>query len=141
MLAYWPHPYPIRTCGSTPEAGCATAVFSTHGISYSQVCGRVRGYQKGRTEGFGPFNIDRRFVSAGVVLDGILITHGDWIKKHIWAYVTGQRRITKYVGHKYCPCANYRFNGAIPSSIGNDYYCDSGSDDFPSTQTFYTDPL
>ena len=46
---------PIRTCGSTEEAGCASAVFFTHGISYSQVYGRVRGYQKGDTSGFGPY--------------------------------------------------------------------------------------
>ena len=114
---------PIRTCGSTPEAGCASAVFSTHGISYSQVCGRVRGYQKGVPEGFGPFNNLRRYVSAGVVLDGILISHGDRMKKHIWAYVTGTHRIVKGVNNEYCPCADYRFNGVIPSFIGNDYYC------------------
>ena len=132
---------PIRTCGSTPGRGCASAVFSTHGISYSQVCGRVTGYQKGQTDAFGPFNNNQRFISAGVVLDGILISHGDKIKKHIWAYVTGrQRNITK-ANNIYCPCADYRFNGIIPSFIGNDYYCDSGSDNHPSSKIFYTDPL
>ena len=77
---------PIRTCGSTPEAGCASAVFSTHGISYSQVCGRVRGYHKGTIETFGQFNNDQSLVYAGVTLDGILISHGDKTKKHISAY-------------------------------------------------------
>ena len=132
---------PIRTCGSIPEAGCASAVFSTHGISYSQVCGRVTGYQKGTPEGFGPFNNDRSLVSVGVVLDGILISHGDWMKKHIWAYVNGEHRITRNPSNIYCPCADYRFNGIIPSFIGNDYYCDSGSDNRPSKETFYTDVL
>ena len=132
---------PIRTCGSIPQAGCASATFSTYGMSYSQVCGRVRGYQKGTTKGFGPFNIDRRFVSAGVVLDGILISHGDRMMKHIWAYVTGRQRIATHPHSLYCPCADHRFNGVIPSFIGNDYYCDSGSDHYPSTQTFFTDPL
>ena len=37
---------PIHACGSIPEAGCAGAIFSTHGVSYSQVFGRVGGYQK-----------------------------------------------------------------------------------------------
>ena len=132
---------PIRTCGSIPEAGCASAVFSTHGMSYSQVCGRVGGYQKGTTEAFGPFNVDRSFVAAGVVLDGILISHGDRIKKHIWAYATGQRRIPVNADSRYCPCADHRFSGVIPSFIGNDYYCDSGSDNHPSAEKFYTDSL
>ena len=84
---------PIRTCGSTPEAGCASAVFSTHGISYGQVCGRVRGYQKETIETFGPFNNDQSLVSAEVILDGVLINHRDKTKEHIWANVTGQQRI------------------------------------------------
>ena len=132
---------PIRTCGSIPEAGCASAVFSTHGISYSQVCGRVRGYQKGFPEAFGPFNNDQSFVSAGVVLDGIMISHGGRMKKHIWAYVTGHKRNITGTNNKYCPCADHRFNGIVPSFLGNDYYCDSGSDDRPSPTTFYTDVL
>ena len=36
---------PIRSCGGLPTGGCASAKFSTHGMSYSQVCGRLRGYQ------------------------------------------------------------------------------------------------
>ena len=132
--------YPIRTCGSTPQPGCASAVFSTHGISYSQVCGRVRGYQKGQPEGFGPYNFPHNPVPENV-LDGILISHGDLIKKHIWAYVTGIQRNITIADYTYCPCADYRFNGIIPPFIGNDYYCDSGSDNYPSPTTFYTDPL
>ena len=41
----------------------------------------------------------------------------------------------------YCPCSDYRFNGVVPPFIGNDYYCDSGSDYPPSNKIFYTDPL
>ena len=102
---------PIRTCGSIPQAGCASAKFSTYGMPYSQVCGRVRGYQKGTTEAFGPFN--RHLVSDGVVLDGMLISYGDGMKKHIWAYVTGQKRIATEPNDRYCPCADHRFNGVI----------------------------
>ena len=132
---------PIRTCGSIPEAGCASAVFSTHGISYSQVCGRVRGYQKGIPEAFGPFTNDQSLVHAGVVLDGVLISHGDKTKSHIWAYVTGQQRIVTYADSRYCPCASNMFNGIIPTFLRNDYYCDSGSDNRPLENVSYTDPL
>ena len=63
------------------------------------------------------------------------------MKKHIWAYVTGHKRNITGINNIYCPCADHRFNGIVPSFIGNDYYCDSGSDDHPSPTTFYTDVL
>ena len=74
-------------------------------------------------------------------MDGILISHGSQTKKHIWAYVTGKHRILRVASSVYCPCADYRFNGVVPPFIGNDYYCDSGSDYSPSNKIFYTDPL
>ena len=128
--------------GVSQTPGCASAVFSTHGVSYSQVCGRVRGYQKGAPEAFGPYTNHRFYlITTGVILDGILISHGDSVKKHIWAYVTGIQRIPTRVDNRYCPCADPRFSGVIPSFIGNDYYCDSGSNNYTSPETFYTDPL
>ena len=36
---------PIRTCGGPTAVGCTSAKFCTDGVSYSQVCGRLRGYQ------------------------------------------------------------------------------------------------
>ena len=59
------------------------------------VVDRVTGYHKGTPEAFGPFNNLQTYMSAGVGLDGILISHGDRIEKHIWAYVTGLQRIIK----------------------------------------------
>ena len=52
---------PIRTCGGLTKGtlGCASAKFSTHGISKNKVCGRVRGYQVGRPNGFGPYVSDQ----------------------------------------------------------------------------------
>ena len=34
-----------------------------------------------------------------------------------------------------------KYNGTIPSFIGNDYYCDSGVDSKPEVGKFYTTPL
>ena len=116
---------PIHSCGGLTTPGCASTKFSTHGISYSKVCGRVRGYQVGRPNGFSPYvnyqdNLD-------LVLDGVLISHGI-TQKHIWAYATGFERkpleafnIGSY--NIFCPCADYRYNGTVPPFIGNDYYC------------------
>ena len=49
---------PIQTCPGSTTEGCASANFSTHGISYSQVCGRLRGYQVGTPGAFGPYAND-----------------------------------------------------------------------------------
>ena len=34
-------------------------MFSTHGVTYSQVCGRMIGYQVGNTDAFGPYSNNR----------------------------------------------------------------------------------
>uniref|UniRef100_A0A1X7UD60 Uncharacterized protein n=1 Tax=Amphimedon queenslandica TaxID=400682 RepID=A0A1X7UD60_AMPQE len=41
----------VRACGrNSSSAGCASVQFSSNGISYSQICGRVMGYQVGRPD-------------------------------------------------------------------------------------------
>ena len=40
---------PIPSCGGLSGGGCTYAKFSTHGVTYSQVCGRIIGYQVGST--------------------------------------------------------------------------------------------
>ena len=131
---------PIRTCGGPTTGGCASAKFSTHGMSYSQVCGRLRGYQVGTPDAFGPYVNDQNRLD--VVMDGVLISHGK-TQRHIWAYATGlQKNQTDYYDNTlYCPCVDYRYNGTVPSFIGNDYYCDSGVESGPVGGKFYTTPL
>jgi len=129
---------PIRTCGGLTTPGCASAIFSTYGISYSKVCGRMRGYQVGTTDAFGPYVNDQ--TNVDLVVDGVLISHGT-SQSHIWAYASGNHRIPSTEGRNYCPCADHRFNGVVPAFIGNDYYCDSGVDSNPQQDQFYTSPL
>jgi len=50
---------PIRSCGGLTTPGCASEKFSTHGISYSKVCGRLKGYQVGYVGAFGPYVNDQ----------------------------------------------------------------------------------
>ena len=136
---------PIRTCGGpVGNAGCTSAIFHTHGISYSQVCGRLRGYQVGGADAFGPYVND--YSNADLVIDGVLISHGK-TQKHIWAYATGQERvasnstINKSYYNILCPCADPRYDGNVPAFIGNDYYCDSGVESGPVAGQFYNAPL
>ena len=128
---------PIHTCGGPTTAGCASANFSTHGMSYSQVCGRLRGYQVGHPGAFGPYVND---VASGIVMDGILISHGKG-QKHIWAYACGVAKAKDHHSNVYCPCTDSKYNGIVPPFIGNDYYCDSGVESSPVGGQFYTTPL
>ena len=58
-------------CGRS-SSGCASTFFSTYGLNYTKVCGKVRGYQFGYKDAFdiGTNNIDSFYV------DGISITFG-----------------------------------------------------------------
>ena len=125
---------PIQTCGGPSTAGCASANFSTHGISYSQVCGRLRGYQVGTPDAFAPYGND-----PNLVMDGVLISHGK-TQKHIWAYANGYQNV---LGGPYdnAYCADPRYKGFVPVFIGNDYYCDSAVASNPQLGRFYTTPL
>ena len=115
---------PIRLCGKRTDGhGCDSVTFSTYGVQYQQVCGRVRGYQFYSPDAFGrfwhcpaPCTIDNPYV------DGVSITHGASPRKHIWTYAAGVYETIS--GHHACPC-----NGgpSPPSFVGSDYYCESGN--------------
>ena len=113
----------LRTCISN-LFGCTSIDYSTLGISYSSVCGKVIGYQFGSMEAFA-----RLFSSTSIdslYLDGISLTHGN-PRQHVWSFglgVTEQR--TDRFG---CPCnIGSTIPGAVMSSfVGNDYFCDSAA--------------
>ena len=128
---------PIRTCGGLPNREYASVKFFAHGMSYSKVCDRLRGYQVGTPEAFGPYVNDQ---NNFVLLDGVLISHGK-TRKHIWAYATGVEKVPSIKRPGICPCTSYKINGTVPPFIGNDYYCDSGVDSGPEPGKFYTTPL
>ena len=114
---------------------CSSAIFSTNGISYQRVCGRARGYQKGDTVAFyGSQSRYNRTINQDYV-SGLSVTHSSNPRQHIWTYASG--RGEKSSGPWNCPCS---VNGGYSpsSSVGNDYYCESGSvDGHPSYDIYY----
>ena len=108
---------PIRVCGRRTDRGCDSVIFTTYGIQYQRVCGRVRGYQFGSPDAFvcpATCTIDDTYV------DGVSITHGASPRKYIWTYATG---VFEYTSRRDdCPC-----NGGAPppAFVGSDYYCES----------------
>ena len=122
---------PKRTCGrSTPTVGCASVVYQTFGHEYSHVCGRIRAYQYGRPEAFDTLN-------NNWLVDGItLYTHNQ--SQHIWSFAAGYDEISS--GNHVCPC-NTGFSGSIKATVGQDYFCDTGSESAAQTVFYSEDPL
>ena len=116
--------YSKRTCGRshTTDERCSSTTFSVGGLPYSQVCGRIRGYQFGATSGFSgsSTSIDNGYV------EGVSLTHGgDGSRQHIWTFVAGLSEVSAIWPNEGCPC-DTAAPGVVPSFVGNDYFCESG---------------
>ena len=111
--------------------------FITPGVDYSSVCGRVIGYQYGETDAFFGDNINSKYV------DGISLTHGD-PRQHIWTFAAARDEVGTAPSAN-CPCINT--NQLVPSRnlspafVGNDYFCDTGSEDRSQLIFYGDDPL
>ncbi len=130
----------LRTCVRNSSAvGCSSVMFSTSSINYTSVCGRVIAYQYGRPEAFHDTSID------SVYVEGVSLTHGS-PRDHIWSFATAIDEVVSYSPAYSCPCINnnlvVRERANIPSFVGDDYFCDTGSQNAAAQNVFYsTDPL
>ena len=124
----------------TPDdnAGCYSTFFSTNGVSYQHVCGRARGYQKGSPDAFefNTLSINSYYV------DGLSITHGN-PRQYIWTYAIGLTDSGNHLDFSCCNCPCAVLPGrAPPSYVGSNYYCESGTTNNFSIDTYYfSDPL
>ena len=133
---------PKRTCskfGSTYT--CDSATFSTHGLRYNHVKGRIIGYQHGRTYAFSFYN---QQVAKNVTmtidtyyLDGVSVTHGS-PRKHIWSFASDLCEQCRL-----CPCTG---SDMPPPWVGDNYFCESGTTSivrppWPDVLMFADDPL
>ena len=119
---------PLRTDSLWPEcsAACQSTVFSTLGLNYSQVCGQLRGYQRGTPDAFRA-NVNSLTIDSEYV-DGVSITYGSAPHKHIWTYANGVNLMFIPNLLYNCPC-NDGNSGVPPPFVGSDYYCETGDSD------------
>ena len=115
---------PIRLCGRR-TGGCDSVTFTTFGVQYQKVCGRVRGYQFRSPDGFycPSCTVDNSYV------DGVSITHGASPRKHIWTYAVGLYEDNSQYPSNTCPCTGG--GRPPPNFVGSDYYCESGLNTAP----------
>ena len=144
-----------RVCGRRTDVAridCESVILrGNYSGPYSQVCGRIIGYQYGGTQSFGYYAELRRGNPANTIdqyyVDGATLTHGPaGGREHIWTFATG---LAESHDEYACPCALSglgRYNANPPPYVGDDYFCETGvmgawpgsSGDF----TFYgSDPL
>ena len=130
----------VRACGRETSSGasCVSVQFPSNGISYSQVCGRVVGYQYASPDAVYPNHGSSESHNDinSYYVDGVSITHGS-PRQHVWTLMADY--------HYDCPCSQGSIqNSTLQSFIGNDYFCESGN---PSTDGTYqlilytSDPL
>ena len=141
----------VRACGRTTSSGgsCTSVQFPSNGIRYSEVSGRVVGYQYASTDavdstiGTGAHNdINSYYV------DGVSITCGS-PRQHIWTLMAGLHEASYYHrvndGRYNCPCSQGSTqNSTLQSFIGNDYFCESGNpatDGTYQSRLYTSDPL
>ena len=112
-------------CGRTNTSGGCASIPIPVQVSYSQVCGIVKGYQDYTPNAFHPFTRGYNTIDTYYV-DGVSITHGS-PRRHLWTYVNGLSELHSPEQNR-CPCARSDPNDRndVPSFVGEHFYCESG---------------
>ena len=99
-------------CGSFSYSCNEATVIFTHGVNYSNICGRIIGYSSGSVDGFDPDYVNSPFGFDGV---GITLEQSDNL---IWSFVAGHG-----TGPQRCPCNSTISIPITPMEIVNHYFC------------------
>ena len=106
------------------SGSCASVPLETYGVTYTDVCGFVGGYQAGATAAF-----DSKADINSPYLSGVSITRtvtGPEKRRHVFSMAAGEAE--KSTSQNACPC-NAGATHKPPAFVGDDYYCESGSPD------------
>ena len=132
----------VRACGRVNvNTDCLPVIFPSNNISYSEICGRVVGYQHASTDAIDPRFGDHNDIN-GHYVDGISITRGS-PRQHVWTFMSGLQDEGTNNRNLNCPCS---VGATVPvqSFIGEHYFCESGNPNYYawSYNTLYIqDPL
>ena len=118
---------------------CSSVTFTTHGVPYTKVCGRARGYQYACTYAFRNYHEGGKTSLNSTYVSGLSVTYGS-PQNHIWTFAAG---LSKEAGYAYCcdcPCSPNP-GPAAPPFVGEKYFCESGNAGSHDFQWHLTDPL
>lgn len=112
---------PQRSCFFPGNSGCVGPRFPTFGLTYTRICGRMRGYGVNTPDAF--FGTDETI--DGAYTDGVSLTYGT-PRQHIWTFGAGHGARFG-VQNIRCPCGNTNRNVAPlpPAFVGDNYFCDT----------------
>ena len=138
----------IRQCRISAGVDCSSTNYSTARTAYSNICGRITAYQVGSTNAFRRRSPSHSASINFNYVDGISLTRGI-PREHIWTFASALDKSGNFTPSltSYCPCQNVSSgdpNGIVPSFVGEDYFCDSGSEEYDedmSYEFYYGDPL
>ena len=131
----------VRACGrqTSSSGSCQSVKFPSYSISYSQVCGRIMGYQYRSPDAINAdFGTGHHDINSDYV-DGVSLTHGS-PRQHVWTFMAGTFE-NKQRSTANCPCA-HGTTQTVQSFIGTDYFCESGNPDtYWQSKLYIADPL
>lgn len=120
--------------------GCTSVFFDTFGVTFSKVCGRIRGIQFGEPNAFRPYFNDRWLTLEDPFVDGAILTHGLQPRTHVWTFAMAEDETAS--DDEGCPCTtDNNYIGVVPPFIGNNYFCDTGSRTRSAYVYYLDDPL
>ena len=125
----------VKCCGRKENvASCDGLFFSSKGTSYSEICGRVTGYQWGSPDAINDGNADHNNIESQYV-DGVSITYGS-PRQHVWTFIASVYE--QHSGPSTCPC-NSGNSFTTQDFIGDDYFCESGNPNTGWSKQLYSD--
>lgn len=119
------HPVCRQQFKAANFGGCVSILLvPSNGQTFSNVCGRMRGYQYYTPDAF--FHDTNNDINQQY-LNGYSITYGS-PRNHIWSYAAGLEQTNVFFPNPngICSCADRTDIIDPPSFVGSDYYCESG---------------
>ena len=127
------------TRSHTINVGCSSVIFPTHGVPYTKVCGRARGYQYRGTPAFYNYHHQSQTTLDSAYISGLSVTYGS-PRSHIWTFVAGLSKGHNYPSYN-CPCASPYPGPAAPPFVGENIFCESGNTGPDEPRWYLDDPL
>ena len=110
------NPPSCRIFGNSPT--CSSALFSSGGLPYSQVCGRIYGRYSLTPDAFDTFPVGRPNSPTidDNYVDGVSLSYGMNPRNHVWTLAATVPQFNRRMG-----CTSCKFS--VPGFVASDYTC------------------